>query len=145
MLLKRDAKMGRFSVEFDVSNLDDVRDAARGILSPERVRRTRLRGLVDTGATRLVLPANVAKDLGLPKAGKTRVQYADGPSATRDKVSSVHVEMLGRSGIFTALVEPNRKEALIGAIVLEDLDLLPDCTKQRLVPRDPNIVISEVE
>ena len=29
--------MGRFSVEFDVSNLDDVRDAARGVLPPERV------------------------------------------------------------------------------------------------------------
>ena len=35
--------------------------------------------------------------------------------------------------------------ALIGAIVLEDLDLLVDCTNQRLVPRDPKYVVSEIE
>jgi hypothetical protein len=35
--------------------------------------------------------------------------------------------------------------ALIGAIVLEDLDLLVDCTKQKLYPRDPDFVVSEIE
>jgi predicted aspartyl protease len=145
MISNRDKQMGRFSVEFDVSNLDDVGDARRGILPPERVRHARLSGLVDTGATRLVLPERVATALGLPKAGETRVKYADGREATRDKVTSVYLEMLGRSGIFTAVVEPDRQEALIGAIVLEDLDLLPDCMHHRLVPRDPNIVISELE
>jgi hypothetical protein len=29
--------------------------------------------------------------------------------------------------------------------VLEDLDLLVDCAHQRLVPRDPRFVISEIE
>ena len=35
--------------------------------------------------------------------------------------------------------------ALIGAIVLEALDLLVDCRKQRLYPRDPDYVVSEIE
>jgi len=30
-------------------------------------------------------------------------------------------------------------------IVLEDLDFLVDCNKQRLVPRDPDFVVSEIE
>jgi hypothetical protein len=51
---------------------------------------------------------------------------------------------LGRDGVFTAVVEPKRRTALIGAIVLEDLDFLVDCTQQ-LVPRDPRFVVSEVE
>jgi hypothetical protein len=38
-----------------------------------------------------------------------------------------------------------RKTALIGAIVLEQLDLLVDCTHQRLVPRDPRYQIVEIE
>jgi hypothetical protein len=42
-------------------------------------------------------------------------------------------------------VEPGRESALIGMIVLEDLDFLVDCAGQRLVPRDPNQIISEVE
>ena len=65
--------------------------------------------------------------------------------ATRDTVKNVYVEIQGRSGTFTALVEPRRTTALIGAIVLEDLDFLVDCRNERLVPRDPRYVVSEVE
>ena len=56
---------------------------------------------------------------------------------------TVHVELLGREGIFTAVVEPKRRSALIGAIVLEDLDFIVDCMHQRLIPRDPRFIVSE--
>ena len=39
----------------------------------------------------------------------------------------------------------NRTTALLGAIVLEDLDFVADCANQRLVPRDPNRITAEVE
>jgi len=51
----------------------------------------------------------------------------------------------GRIGVFSAVVEPKRDSALIGAIVMEDLDLIVDFTKQRLEPRDPGKIISEIE
>jgi hypothetical protein len=51
----------------------------------------------------------------------------------------------GRDSVFNAIVEPARESALIGAIVLEDLDFLVDCTGQRLVPRDPKQIVSEAE
>ncbi len=41
--------------------------------------------------------------------------------------------------------EPKRETALIGAIVLEDLDLLLDCVGQRVIPRDPRGAIYEIE
>lgn len=44
-----------------------------------------------------------------------------------------------------AVVEPKRDTALIGAIVLEDLDFLVACTKLCLVPRGPDYVASEIE
>lgn len=47
--------------------------------------------------------------------------------------------------MFKATVEPKRDTALIGALVLEDLDFLVDGKKQRLVPRDRNFIISEEE
>ena len=34
---------------------------------------------------------------------------------------------------------------LIGAMVLEGLDLLVDCQRQRLIPRDPSGPIYEIE
>jgi len=57
----------------------------------------------------------------------------------------VHLAYGGRDSVFNAIVEPGRDSALIGAIVLEDLNLLVDCTAQQLVPRDPKQIISEVE
>jgi hypothetical protein len=50
-----------------------------------------------------------------------------------------------RHGTFTAVVEPKRTSALVGAIVLEHLDLLVDCPRQRVVPRDPHGPIYEIE
>ena len=137
--------VGRFAVQFEVANHVDVIDSQRGLLEPDKVRRLTISGVVDSGATRLVLPEQVAKHLGLPFRGKVKVRYANNHIATRNAVKEVYVQLLGRDGVFTAVVEPKRQTALIGAIVLEDLDFVVDCTQQRLVPRDPRFVVSEIE
>ena len=104
-----------------------------------------MQGVVDTGATRLVLPKGVVDLLGLPSAGKATVHYGDRSSQKREMVNDAFVQLLGRGGVFNAIVEPNRTDALLGAIVMEDLDLIVDCGKNELVPRDPNGIVSEVE
>lgn len=137
--------MGRFAVEFEVANDLDVAQAKAGTLKPEKVRRMRIRGVVDSGAAYLVLPKTVAEQLQLPKVRKVKVQYADRRGAVRDVVDRAYVRILDRDGTFQAIVEPKRKDALIGAIILEAFDLLPDCTHQRLVPRDPQYLTADIE
>ncbi len=138
--------MGRFSVEFEIANNEDLVEARLGHRDPAKVRRKIIKGVVDSGATRLVLPGAVAKELGFPvKKQKVKVRYADGRRNLRQEVGGVHLELLGRTDVFSAVVEPKRDSAWIGAIVLEDLDFLVDCTKTRLVPRDPDYVVSEIE
>jgi clan AA aspartic protease len=137
--------VGRFSIDFEVANNEDLIRAKDGSILPDQVRRMTIRGVVDSGATRLVLPESVVKRLGLESIGKVRVRYADRRTAKRDKVQQVFLEILGRQGTYTATVEPNRRTALIGAIVLEDLDLLVDCMHQRLVPRDKRFIVTEIE
>jgi len=137
--------VGRFSIDFEVANNEDLIRAKDGRIPPEQVRRMMIRGVVDPGATRLVLPESVVKRLGLESIGKVRVRYADRRTAKRDKVQQVFLEILGRQGTYTATVEPKRRSALVGAIVLEDLDLLVECTHQRLVPRDKRFIITEIE
>ncbi len=137
--------VGRFSIEFEIANYGDVELARRGFLKPDKVRRQTISGVVDSGAAKLVLPQSVAKHLGLPQTDPIRVSYADGRTAQRREAEGAYVEILGRHGIFTAIVEPKRKSALVGAIVLEDLDLLVDCRRQRVVPRDPRGAIYEIE
>jgi predicted aspartyl protease len=145
MPLKGANQVGRFAIQLSVANNDDVTDARRGLLAPTQVRRATIEGVVDSGATRLVLPQSTVKRLGLPVTGRVKVRYADRRAATRHTAEGAYVEILGRHGTFTAVVEPRRRTALVGAIVLEDLDLLVDCTHQRLVPRDPRFVVSEIE
>ncbi len=137
--------MGRFYVSFEVANNDDLAAVRRGNLEPDKVRRVTLRGLVDTGASRLVLPEKVVAELGLLVTEQVKVKYADQRVAKRPVVEGVHVELQGRHSVFKATVEPKRDTALIGALVLEDLDFLVDSKKHRLVPRDPKFIISEEE
>jgi hypothetical protein len=137
--------MGRFPVELEVANNDDLVKATAGVLPPGEVRRGKVSGVVDTGATRLVLPGAVAAALGLPETGKVLVRFADGRKGQRVLVGGVFLRILDRSSVFTAVVEPGRSDALIGAIVLEELDLIPDSTRQALVPRDPRGIFAEIE
>jgi len=137
--------VSRFSIQVEVANDEDLVKAKIGLLAPEKVRRMTISGVVDSGASRLVLPLAVANQLGLKSSGKVKVRYADGRTAKRDQVERVFLETTGRHGTFKAIVEPRRRTALVGAIVLEDLDFLIDCERQRLVPRDPRFVVSEIE
>ena len=85
------------------------------------------------------------KRLGLRQGNTVRVRYADGRRTQRREAKGVSLKLLGREDTFTALIEPRRPNARIGAIVLEALDLLVDCKTQQVVPRDPRGAIHEVE
>ena len=137
--------LGRFSVEFEVANYADLIRAQDGTLPPDQVRRETIRGVVDSGAAMLVLPQAVVKRLGLLLGGKVKVRYADGRRAQRREAKGVFLKLLGRDSTFDAVCEPKRETALLGAIVLEALDLLVDCRNNRVVPRDPSGPIYEIE
>ena len=145
MIAIKEPTMGRFSVEVELANHKDLFRAEAGLIPPEQVRRARVRGVVDSGATRLVIPAMIAQQLGLETAGSAKVRYADGRTAERSIVKDIHLAYGGRESVFNAIVEPGRESVLLGAIVLEDLDFVVDCIGQRLVPRDPKQIVSEVE
>lgn len=144
-MVNRNKDMGRFAVEVELTSNADLERATAGDIPGESVRRVTLSGVVDTGATRLVIPESTADFLGLRRSGPVGVRYADGRTAQREMGAGVHLSYAGRSGVFNAVIEPDRESALIGAIVMEDLDLVVDCTTQTLAPRDPDRIISEIE
>ncbi len=137
--------MGRFSVDVGITNHEDEVLARAGHLSAAVVRRATISAVVDSGAAGLVLPKALVDQLGLPAKSEVAVRFADGRRDTRPVVGDVHLSFAGRSGLFDAVVEPGRDDALLGAIVMEVLDLVIDCTHQKLSPRDPDRVIVEIE
>ena len=137
--------MGRPTVKFLLSNYSDIMAVDEGRLTPDRVRQIEISGVVDPGATNLVLPLNVVQLLGLPFDGKVSVTYGDRRSEIRDTVRNAHVRLCDRANVFQAMVEPNREDALVGAIVMESLDLIVDCRNLSVHPRNPNFIVTEVE
>ena len=56
--------VGRFSVDVELANNDDLALVRRGLMRPDQVRRATIPGVVDSGAAMLVLPEAVVKRLG---------------------------------------------------------------------------------
>jgi predicted aspartyl protease len=132
-------------MKIEIANYRDIIHAEDGDARPEDVRRTAIDGVIDTGASRLVLPQSVVDELELPVSGRTKARLADQSVIERDVVRDVWLKMLNRSGVFTAVVEPNREDALVGAIVMEELDMVVDCVTGTCHPRDPELLITELD
>jgi predicted aspartyl protease len=141
----RNPTLGRVTVSLELRNYSDTIRAELGQISPDQIRKVALVGVVDTGATQLVIPGRVADVLGFAKVGEASVRFADNRRENRAVVKDVEVCILDRKATFNAVVEPNREDALIGAIVLEALDFIVDCGGQKLVPRDPHRIVAEIE
>ncbi|HEX5470361.1 MAG TPA: hypothetical protein VFW73_00660 [Lacipirellulaceae bacterium] len=104
-------EMGRVTVEVPLANYWDVMRAQDRQISSDDVRRTRLSGIVDTGAARLILPSLAAQKLGLEHVGETGVRYADQRTARRAVVHNIWLELCGRGSVFSAILDPDRQDA----------------------------------
>lgn len=93
------------------------------------------RALVDTGALHLCIPEAISRQLNLTAERVRRVTFADGRSVEAPYVGPVRVEVAGRTCFVGAMVFGD--EVLLGAIPMEDLDLVVDPAQQQVVPRDP--------
>ena len=98
--------------------------------------------LVDTGAMNLCIPEHVAVQLRLEKRYEREVILADGSRKLVPYVSPVRVETQGRGCITGALVFGN--QVLLGAIPMEDMDLVVHPSRLTAVPNpeNPNIAVS---
>ena len=116
-------------------NIVDRGEAHRGLIRPDQIRTLEIEGLVDTGATTLIIPTEVAEALGLTEIGRRLVRLADGSVRDFPQMSDLYIEILGRGMACDAIAMPTRT-LLIGQIPLEGLDLVID-PKSRDVAVNP--------
>jgi clan AA aspartic protease len=121
-------------------NSVDKGTAHRGLLRSDQVRTLEIEGLVDTGATTLVIPTEVAEALGLTEIGRRSVRLADGSVHDFPQVGDLYIEILGRGMSCDAIAMPT-KTLLIGQIPLEGLDLVVDPKSRDLAvnPESPDV------
>lgn len=136
--------MGEIRVKVRLANAVDEEKARCGELPNGQIRHYEADAVVDTGAVRSVIPIHVLTKLGVSVRGQRMAEYADGRKDQVGISGPLVFEVLGRDTLEEALILGD--EVLIGQTVLEKLDLMADCTNQRLVPNPdhPDQPVSKV-
>ena len=101
---------------------------------------------VDTGATLLVIPGKVAERFKFPVIRKQTVKYANEETEEKEVVYGVEVEVCDRKGVFEAIVEPRKDYVLLGAVVMESLDLIVEPRSLKVYPNPRSkLPMAEIE
>ena len=124
--------MGQVKMQVTLRNAREEVMARLGHLPTDQVHTTTVEALIDTGTLRSVLPPAVAGRLGLVRLHRTEAQMADGRWGEAEVTEPFYVEIFDRPAATTALVMG--EQVLLGATVLEEMDLVVDCARQKLVP-----------
>ena len=125
--------MGAVYTEITLKNAFDVRDHERGHIKEEDIRSETVTALVDTGAMSLVITEALREKLGLSIKGEKPVVFANG-QRTRCKVTEpVDIHWKNRDSSQRAVIIPGAEKILLGAIPLEDMDLMVNPVTQEVV------------
>ena len=97
------------------------------------------KALVDTGALFLCIPSHIATQLKLKEYEQREVTIADGTRKLCSYVGPVHLKYANRQCVTGAMVIG--EEVLLGAIPIEDMDLIIHPAQLKLManPENPNI------
>ena len=145
MAMPEPSKSGRFTVTATLASSADRTAARAGLLSPNQVRQVTVRALVDAAVPRLILPPNIANALSLRASADVLLVRADGRRCRRPLAQGVELTYMDRTSTFNAVLDPDCETAILGALVMTDLDLIADPINGTLLPRDPRGIVSEIE
>ena len=125
--------MGLTYAEIEIANAGEIYLAQKGYILPENVKKITVKALVDSGAYMLAINESIKRPLDLPKLEEQIAELADGSKLKLEIVGPVEVRFENRSTTCRAMVLSGDTEVLLGAIPLEDMDVLIDPRQQRLI------------
>ena len=126
--------MGKVVTKALLSNNQDLTRLADGRIVVDQVRQQEQELIVDTGARAVGLPLSIIEQLGLPATRRVTVTLSDGSRQERQLYGELRVQVGDRDDVFSCVAKPEGAPLLLGQIVLEALDLVVDCGRQRLIP-----------
>ena len=125
--------MGLTYADIELINAGDIEMARRYIIGDDEIKRLHLNLLVDTGSYNLCINETIQEQLDLPFLEKRKGQLANGSIQEYDLVGPIVLKFKNRQTVCNALVLPGDNEPLLGAIPLEDMDVLIHPLRQELI------------
>jgi clan AA aspartic protease len=133
--------MGIVYSDIVLKNAGDVAKAQDGFILEKQIRAVAVNALVDTGSGTLVINEETRQKLGLAVKGLRESTLADGSSEIYKVTEPVDIHWEDRECTCRAVVIPGADKILLGAIPLEDMDLIVDPKRQQLVGAHGNKVV----
>lgn len=125
--------MGLVYADIELINGDDLALVRNKIKGEEEVRRIHVNMLVDTGSVYMCINESIQEQLKLPVLEQRKGQLANGHIVEYDVVGPLEVRFKNRRCSVNAMVPPGENEPLLGAIPLEDMDVLIHPHRQELI------------
>jgi clan AA aspartic protease len=116
--------MGLVYADIKLINSEDIALNRRGYLKKEEIRQMQVSAMVDSGAIMLCINQNVKNQLGLVAIDTQTAQLADSTMVELEMVGPIELHFENRSVRCDALVLPGESEILLGAIPMEQMDVL---------------------
>jgi clan AA aspartic protease len=125
--------MGLIYAEIELINGEDVVLARRNIIGADEVKRMPVNMLVDTASVYMCINESIQEQLELPVLEQRKGQLANGHIVEYNVVGPIEVRFKNRRCTVDAMVLPGDNEPLLGAIPLEDMDILINPFRQELI------------
>jgi len=132
--------MGLVRAKIELINTSDVSLYENKVIGENKIRRMKVTALVDTDAGMMTINENIKDQLGLKVRGKRFAQLADGTIKELEIAGPLEVRFKDRFSVTNAMVLPDNQEVLLGAIPMEEMDVLVHPLKEKLIinPEHPN-------
>jgi clan AA aspartic protease len=125
--------MGLIYADITLINGEDLILAKRNIIGQEEIKHMTVSMLVDSGAYNLCINETIQAQLNLPVIETRKAQLANGHVEEYDVVGPIEVKFQNRRCSVDAFVLRGDSEPLLGAIPVEDMDILIHPRRQELV------------
>lgn len=133
-------EIGLIYAEIELISGDDLALHRRGYIKEEDIKRIKVSALVDSGAEMLAINEQVKDLLNLFVLDTQRAELADGSKVELEVVGPVEIRFANRRASVDAIVLPGNVQILLGAIPMEEMDVLADAKRQQLIvnPEHPD-------
>ena len=125
--------MGLVYAQIRLTNADDIALSKRNYIKKDEIRYINVNAMVDSGAYMLAINESIKIQLGLDVIDEKTAQLADGSLMTLDVVGPIQVIFENRKAMCNAMVLSGETEVLLGAIPMEEMDVLIHPKEQKLI------------